>query len=200
MLLLSHGDYDHVGGAASLSRSITVKKLLLPALVPEEREHNHLERIVALSQETAVSGSRYSCGGAELEILYAPVGEQGNTASVVAALYGRKGRMLFTGDADAAEEESLPLAGLRGCEVLKVAHHGSRYSSSPEFLQRLGPQLAVISVGRGNTYGHPHRESLARLAAAGSTVLRTDELGAVKVVFDGERTKWYSYLYQMEDF
>ncbi len=200
LLLLSHGDYDHVGGAASLARCLPVQKLILPSLNAEEERQRQLGKIAAATRERALAGSVYNLGGADLEILAAPTGAAGNEASIVAALRSPQGRALFTGDTDAAGEEKLLLAGLEDCEVLKAAHHGSRYSNSSEFLGRLSPRLAVISAGRGNTYGHPHEETLERFAEAGSTILRTDRLGAVKVVFDAERTTWYSYRYQKESF
>lgn len=71
-------------------------------------------------------------------------------------------------------------------DVLRVAHHGSRYSSTGEFLMAVQPAYAVISVGRENDYGHPHQMTLDRLAEVGSRVLRTDELGTIVMTSDGE--------------
>ncbi|MBE7560219.1 hypothetical protein HS125_15290 [bacterium] len=96
---------------------------------------------------------------------------------------------LLTGDIDRVGEqtlvdEALPL----DCEVLKVAHHGSRSSSSREFLSAVRPQLAVIMCGR-NQYGHPHYETLDRLGDVGAAVVRTDRVGTVTVRTDG-RCYW----------
>ena len=71
--------------------------------------------------------------------------------------------------------------------VLKVGHHGSRYSSSAEFLAAVKPQVAVISVGKKNRYGHPTQEALERLQVVGARILRTDESGDIEIVSDGER-------------
>ena len=71
--------------------------------------------------------------------------------------------------------------------VLKVGHHGSKFSSSEEFLRAVKPALAVISVGKKNRYGHPTPEALERLQAAGARILRTDEDGDIEIVSDGER-------------
>ena len=71
-------------------------------------------------------------------------------------------------------------------DVLRVAHHGSKYSSTMEFLEAVQPSYAVISVGRDNSYGHPHPETLERLAEAGAQVLRTDLLDTIVMVSDGE--------------
>ena len=110
-----------------------------------------------------------------------------------------EGSILFTGDAD----ENIELAAaakIKPADVLKVAHHGSNYSSSPLFLKQAKPRLAVISVGADNRYGHPGRDAVQRLQAAGAKVLRTDKLGAVKVCFDEGRLQWYSYRYDKEFF
>ena len=85
-------------------------------------------------------------------------------------------------------------------DVLKVAHHGSKHSSSLKFLEQVQPKVAVISVGAGNSYGHPHPETLERLDNVGGKVLRTDELGAIKLTFDDDGIKWYSYVYHRNDF
>lgn len=106
---------------------------------------------------------------------------------------------MFPGDADwDTEEASLPWLG--PCNLLKAGHHGSKTSSSPHFLHRLAPQAAVISSGRGNKYGHPAPELLERLQEHGIRPLRTDQLGAIRVVFDDSGLQWYSYRYQKDRF
>ena len=72
-------------------------------------------------------------------------------------------------------------------DILKVAHHGSKNSSSNELLQRISPSLSVISCGKNNRYGHPHKELIERLENAGSSYLRTDEKGAVMIFSDGRQ-------------
>jgi competence protein ComEC len=111
-----------------------------------------------------------------------------NDASVVALVRAGAVRFLLMGDAEAAEEAWLvgraPPGALRA-DVLKVGHHGSRTSTAPALLARVRPRLALVSVGRGNGYGHPSALVLGRLAAAGAQVLRTDEVGSVVVRTDG---------------
>ncbi|MBR5487735.1 MAG: MBL fold metallo-hydrolase [Phascolarctobacterium sp.] len=121
-----------------------------------------------------------------------------NKGSTVASVRYGKHSLLFTGDVGASREWALK--HLTSYDVLKVAHHGSKNSSSLQFLEQVCPKVAVISVGAGNSYGHPHEETLQRLASVGSKVLRTDELGAIKVTFDDEDIKWYSYVYHSKDF
>ena len=110
-----------------------------------------------------------------------------NEASVVLrARYGAV-RFLLVGDAERAEERWLlarDSLALRA-EVLKVGHHGSITSTTEGFLRAVRPAIALVSVGSGNTYGHPNAHVLASLAATGATVLRTDRLGTVVVRTDG---------------
>lgn len=122
-----------------------------------------------------------------------------NDQSLVLSLQCGKHRALFTGDASSEVEKSLE-EGLSQVDHLKVGHHGSGTSTSQAFLQKLRPATAVISVGRGNRYGHPSPETLARLQQSGTQLLRTDILGAIQVRFDEEGIKWYSYRYQKQYF
>jgi competence protein ComEC len=95
---------------------------------------------------------------------------------------------LLTGDLERDSERLLVTAGrIEPVDVLKVAHHGSRTSTSPAFLSAARPSLAVISSGAGNRYGHPSPQVVARLRAAGARVLRTDVHGGVIISTDGER-------------
>lgn len=78
-------------------------------------------------------------------------------------------------------------------DVLKAGHHGSRHSSSDDFLRRIRPKLTVISCGTGNRYGHPHQETLERLKFYGSKVLRTDQSGCIKLLFEDDGIKAFGY-------
>ncbi len=203
-LLLSHGDYDHAGGAGALARNMKIGRIILPATSAlSEAEEALLRNVRSSLVEHASVGRKYDFDGAVLEIVDVPRFENiyapdGNEASTIASIKYGKHSLLFTGDVDASRERLLKNLGRY--DVLKVAHHGSRRSSSARFLQQVRPKVAVISVGVGNGYGHPHQETLARLASVGSKVLRTDELGAIKVVFDDADIKCYSYVYNPKNF
>jgi competence protein ComEC len=112
-----------------------------------------------------------------------------NDASTVARIRVGGVTMLLTGDAEAGEEEWLLThqAPLLASDVLKVAHHGSRTSSTPAFLRAVRPRLALVSVGTGNMYAHPSPEVIRSLAAHGAIALRTDLLGHIVVRTDGRR-------------
>ena len=109
-----------------------------------------------------------------------------NNYSAVLKLIHQENAFLFTGDAELeAEEEMLASGANLSSAVLKVGHHGSNTSSSPAFLEAVKPEIAVISVGEGNSYGHPHAEVLARLQEAGIRIFRTDLHGTVVITSDG---------------
>ena len=95
--------------------------------------------------------------------------------------------MLLTGDISTREEQALIDRGvINPVDVLKVAHHGSKYSSSDDFLKLLTPKWALVSVGKANRYGHPSSDVLMRLDAVGAKILRTDESGEIELVSDGK--------------
>ena len=154
--------------------------------------HGHHVRIV-----TAKPRMRWSSGdGVVLDVLapgrpfLADTGDDVNENSIVAMLHyrrpdGREFRALFTGDAGENREAQLLAvdADLRA-DVLKVGHHGSTYASTPAFIAAVSPQIASISVGRHNTFGHPGPSILATLARFGATIYRTDHCGALSLNVD----------------
>src|SRR5262249_9805741 len=135
----------------------------------------------------AKKGMKFDLGsGANLEVLnppgngewitkVRPGGSVENANSVVMRLTYGNFSMLFTGDAESETEETLmkSSATLRS-QVLKVGHHGSRYATSDEFLKAVAPEVAIISSGAGNRYGHPAQSTLDRLQKAGVKIYRTD--------------------------
>jgi len=107
--------------------------------------------------------------------------------------------MLFTGDVEADGEKLLTDVLKKEYsdvkwDVLKVAHHGSKNSSSNEFLSAVKPEYSLISAGRDNSYGHPHEETIWRLSDLGSKILSTQDNGAIMIVTDGKRMKVKGYV------
>lgn len=202
-LLLSHFDIDHAGGAEALARNMKIEQIILPVVASSEVERALLRKAKSSLVERASVGREYDFGGTVLKIVDVPCEEnvivpKGNEASTVVSIKYGKHSLLFTGDITASRERLLKNLGQY--DVLKVAHHGSKHSSSRKFLEQVQPKIAVVSVGAGNSYGHPHPETLERLEQVGSKVLRTDELGAIKLTFDDDGIKWYSYVYHKKDF
>jgi competence protein ComEC len=144
-----------------------------------------------------VNGDRLSLGGARLSVLHSggPLRKTDaiNNESVVLRVE-RDGRsVLLTGDAGAPVERDLAASGaLEPVDLLKVGHHGSRTSTSSELLEALEPRVAVVSCGRRNRFGHPARETLARVEAAGVPLLRTDRRSDCRVDLGPDATRlWW---------
>ena len=162
-------------------------------------ESSLLQAIQGAAHDTGASvrslreGEHREHAGASLTVLapsagYTPAKTARNDDSLVLLLaYGRH-KFLLTGDAERRVESDLAGRGaLPEVDVLKAGHHGSKTSTTEAFLSATRPLFALISVGEGNSYGHPFPEVLDRLGAMGTRVLRTDELGLVQIRSDGKR-------------
>lgn len=193
LLLLSHWDYDHAGGAPSLAAAMPVGKIVLPRQAPDGESRGLYGRLLSAyggALETAAAGMVYAFGETRLEIVRTPAAAaKGNGASTVASVSWRGRSLLFTGDLE-AEQEGERAWGR--CDVLKAGHHGSRGSTSAGFLRQVRPRLTVISCGSGNRYGHPHRETLERLREAGSSIARTDLYGCLKTELGPDGVRCYA--------
>lgn len=185
VFLITHAHDDHYGGALDVLRAFRCRYLVVAT---PHAGWPHPELLAAVSRaggevRAAHAGQRLQVGAIGLQILHPPRGlvdEPNNSSLVVRASYGQWS-MLLTGDIYACVERQL-LANHRSdlaADLLKVAHHGSLTSSSPEFLAAVGARHAVISSG--GQFGHPSPVVLARLAAAGMRVWRTDLQGAILV-------------------
>ncbi len=189
-LMISHGHRDHYGGALSLLRSGLVGTL---HLAKAEQGQSWTLPLLAVAEERSVRVSWLSRGDAwnweawRFECLWPPVEAEElgqNDRSLVLRCGPPGAKLLITGDLE-AEAEALMLEygdSLR-TRVLKVAHHGSRTGTGIRMLERLGGGWALISCGIGNGYGHPHSQTLEQLEGSGWELLRTDQRGAVGVVW-----------------
>jgi competence protein ComEC len=189
-LVLTHPQRDHVGGAADVLRELRVGTVLDPALAATGPEH---AEAVAAAREHSVpvrairAGAEFRVGGLLLDVLWpddagTPHEDPNLNAAVLVASYGELD-VLLPADAESDVTSRLPLGAV---EILKVAHHGSADPGLEDELRVLRPQVAVISAGRGNDYGHPRAETLAALATVpGLAVYRTDRDGRVVVESDG---------------
>lgn len=195
LLVLTHPHADHIGGAASIVRALKPAELRDAAFVEGSTIYREMLRTtqeVGTRWQRVRPGERIDIDGMELEFL-APdsawtvsLRDPNEASTVVRVRYGSV-RFLLTGDAETGEERWLldRDAAALDVDILKVGHHGSSTSSTPEFLEAVSPRLALVSVGAGNTYRHPSAEVMARLVGQGATVLRTDQLGGVVVRTDG---------------
>ncbi|MBP6889166.1 MAG: MBL fold metallo-hydrolase [Candidatus Moranbacteria bacterium] len=185
LILATHPDADHIGGLAAVIRRYRVATYLSNGVEGESEVFRDLRQALDLDrmvkQSVVGTGSKIIFpGGAELQVLFPKNGaantiRETNEGSVVARLVSGNESFLLTGDLP-REETVLP--GIPPTQVLKVAHHGSKYSTSETWLTKVRPKAAVISVGK-NRYGHPSEEVLSRLQEKGIRILRTDEQGDI---------------------
>ena len=199
---ITHGDPDHMGGAAGVLASLPVGQAWLGIHVPAHAPGNALladlgARRVGVRYLRA--GDALAVGNARVRVLHPPEPDwerprvRNDDSVVLEIVYGDVA-ILLAGDIGATVERTLaPQLTQARVRVLKVAHHGSRTSTSRELLDAWRPQLALVSAGRGNTFGHPAREVLERLEDAGAHVLRTDRDGQITVETDGQTVRWRSY-------
>ena len=196
--LVTHGDPDHLGGARAVLADFAPAHAwegipVFPHRPLQEWVADARARGIPVTQRLA--GERFSLGSARVRVLHPPPAEWErprvrNDDSVVMEVVFGDVAVLLTGDISADIERAiLPQLTPSRLRILKVAHHGSRTSSSRELLEGWRPQVALISCGRGNTFGHPATEVLQRLEAVGATVYRTDRDGQITVETDGSQCK-----------
>ena len=191
--VMTHPHEDHIGGADMIFDTYKVKNAILPDVTHDtvtfERMLTTIERNNT-NLLTSKTGDVYTVGDVSFKIL-APVNTKYSSLNdysvVVRVDYGGTSFM-FTGDAEKLSEKEMLAAHDKSefsCDVLKVGHHGSTTSSSAEFIKAVNPSAAIISCGTGNSYGHPHRETIATLDGEGIEIYRTDLLGNIVFKADG---------------
>lgn len=192
VVVATHAHEDHVGGLATIIDNFTVNKIYCP--VNDYNSTCFDEFVDASNRQCGITlcakGDCWEIGAAKINVLWPQnaSNEETNNTSIVFTLKYGKITYLFTGDAEKDVETRIINSGADiKADVLKVGHHGSITSSSYYFLRTVMPQLAVISCGKDNSYGHPHKEVLERYLQAEITVYRTDELGTVCISTDGEK-------------
>jgi competence protein ComEC len=205
VVALTHAHQDHIGGLTAILENFDVRSLWIGREVnsPALRNLEELARARKISIVHQARGSKLSWDGVEGEFLWPEVssGEvasnaQNNDSLVLRLRYGNR-TVLLPGDAEKQTENEMisenSAEALRA-NVLKTGHHGSKNSTTPKFLNAVRPQVAVISAGEENPYGHPNRELLERLEQAGVRILRTDREGAVHVITDGNSLEVSCYV------
>jgi competence protein ComEC len=191
-LVISHYHADHMMGLVELLNKYQVKNILVTAHRPNDflfsiwqdalSEHDLQAKIVFVGQSWQLAPDL------SMQVMSADANhEDYNDNSLVLKLTYQNISALLTGDLPTSKEEDLLKSQLDlQADILKVAHHGSRYSSSLEFLQAVDPKVCVIQVGEGNSFDHPHAEALERLRGVGCQILRNDLQGNIDIFSDGQ--------------
>ncbi|MHB8797571.1 MAG: DNA internalization-related competence protein ComEC/Rec2 [Thermoanaerobaculia bacterium] len=190
-VVLSHPHPDHSRGLVALLRLVPVDRLYLPRGAPRNPFLDEALDAVSGGRppvQALGAGERFRAAGVDFEVLHPgpesyPRAPENNGSLVVAARLGGR-RILLTGDVEARAEADLVARGVDlSADVLKVAHHGSRTSTTEALLRGVRPRIALISAGRRNRFGHPGREVIVRLDSSGARVFRTDLHGDVALLF-----------------
>lgn len=194
VMVLTHAHTDHYGGLDDVLEQFDVLEVVTSADHRDKSTYQAFLADVAAEGSLTVEvnrGDMITLGNLSLSVLH-PLTvdtreDMENLNTVVLQLSYGTVDFLFTGDLEASAENELVLSGiLEDIDILKVAHHGSRYGSTRAFLDAVVPEVAIYSAGTGNTYRHPHEEAIGRLCGIGAAVYGTDVHGTVTVTTDGE--------------
>ncbi len=198
LVLLTHPESDHMVGLIKVLKRYDVENILWTGVLRDTAEFKEWQTLIAKEGariKTIEAGQRINCSRADLNECYIDIlfpfesfeGEEiknSNNTSIIARLLFGETSFLFTGDVfKEVERELIKIGAEIDSDVLKVGHHGSKTSSAKEFVELVSPEIAVISVGKDNRYGHPYQGVIENLE--GVKVLRTDLVGDVKIISDG---------------
>lgn len=197
VVIATHPHEDHIGGLSAALNACSVGKLYSPVTSWTTKVFSSMQKYAqqqGLSLTIPQKGEQFSLGEAVITFLSDGQGfSDTNDMSLVLRVDYGETSFLFTGDAEWDAEHALLSDGVNlSCTVLKVGHHGSETSTCYAFLREIMPQYAVISVGKGNSYGHPAESTLSRLRDAGANILRTDESGTIICYSDGYQVSFTS--------
>ena len=194
--IITHTDADHINGLLEIMEKsdiggVKVENIIVPLLTgfTEESYNNfvNVAKIRGINILYIKSGEYIEFGNTKIKCIHPGSTKEENIndySTVLSLKYGELS-MLFTGDISSKVEPKIKNELQGKYTFLKVPHHGSKYSTSKEFLSQINPDFSIISSGVGNSYGHPHRETLERLKENGSKILRTDMLGEITVTKSG---------------
>lgn len=201
LVILTHPDYDHLKGLNYVLERYKIENILWTGVKRETKVFNEWQESLEKEKKEgariiiAQKGQKIRAGQIQFDILYPFENleseifiKNSNDSSIVAKLFFGKNSFLFTGDISKKIEKKLVDDSLKlASQVLKIAHHGSKNASSEEFLEKVQPEIAVISCGLNNSYHHPHQEVLDKLKKFAIKILRTDQDGDVRIISDGVR-------------
>jgi len=192
-VIATHPHSDHIGGLVTVLGRVEVGRVIMPDI--EHNTETYLNFLAAIENNNIPvtfpePGDRIRAGIINLTVLSPPQGHftDPNNNSVSVRLVHGNTSFIFTGDAERAAEQWMVDSGVTlRSDVLRVGHHGSNTSTTEAFLDAVDPVAAVIQVGENNRHGHPHPDVMDRLTSRGIAIYRTDELGTIRMITNGQR-------------
>jgi competence protein ComEC len=189
-VVATHADADHIDGLNDILKNFTVKAALVGRAPANDPEFEKFSKTIVETRthlETLHAGDVIRFGEVEVSVLWPPAegNDSDNNDSVVLQIKLGERSILLTGDIEKAAERSLITSTQLKTDVVKVPHHGSKTSSTADFVQAAKPTYAIISVGRNSMFGHPHKDVVERWQANGATVLTTGNSGTITVTTNG---------------
>lgn len=182
-LVGTHPHEDHIGGLDNVIKNFDIGTIYMPNVVATTKTFEEVIDAISAKKLKVTSpktGDKFTVGNTECEVMSIRNDKDDyNNCSIVIKMDFNNVSYLFTGDAEESVESSRKWPHI---DVLKVGHHGSNTSSSKKFLEQIKPEVALISVGQGNTYGHPTQATLKRLSNIGAKIYRTDENGTILLI------------------
>ena len=190
--IITHTDKDHISGILEIlennnSNRIRIKTLVMPDINMKDDTYNELIEKAKLKKINVLyikKGDTLSLGKTKIKCIYpetTTTASDKNDYCTVLSVKNKTSKILLTGDISKEIEEKIKDDIEENYTVLKVAHHGSNYSSSEKFLKKVNPKYSIISVGKNNSYGHPGNETMERLRKQGGVIYRTDEKGGITI-------------------
>lgn len=187
-LITTHSHEDHIGGMNNIIKSFEIDKFYIPNVSVDNMTYKEVIKSLNnknINKETPSEDSIIELGNSKLKVLSIRDDKEDlNKDSIVLKLYYGNISLLFMGDAPSDIEHSILNKDLKS-NVLRVGHHGSRYSTSANFLYKVHPEYSIISVGNNNDYGHPHKVTIDKLNRVNSKIYRTDLNGTIIMTSDG---------------
>lgn len=192
-LVATHPHEDHIGGLDDVIDNFDIGTIYMPDVITTSKTFEDLLDSIEnknLTFNVPVIGSSFKLGDSDFTVIYTgtDTSDLNNTSIVLRMVYGNTS-FLFTGDATDVTEEKIINQNIQA-DVLKVGHHGSKYSTTDKFLAKVNPKYAVISVGSDNKYGHPASSTINKLNSANIETYRTDQDGTVIAESDGNDIKF----------
>lgn len=197
LVMISHPQLDHFGGLIEILKNYKVGAVLTSKHISEQAAWQELERVIkerGIRRVILGAGDKIKYQDSQFDILSPKDSDWAkdiNDLSLVTILNSGGVKAFFGGDISAGKEKQLADLYDVNVDILKVSHHGSKYSSHSEFLKEASPAVSVIEVGK-NSYGHPTPQALSRLVNVTSQVYRTDKSGPIKILFDRSKLKVYT--------